>query len=57
MQPPVPVPASTGVDGAGSASGALAPIVKRSVKKSIGMIVVCGEDHVRFTCQNECEDN
>ena len=39
MQPPVPVPASTGVDGAGSASGVLEVMAKRSAKKSIGMIM------------------
>ena len=42
MQPPVPPAASTGADGAGSASGVLEVMVKRSTKKSIGVIVVCG---------------
>jgi hypothetical protein len=37
IQPPVP--ASTGADGAGSASGVLEVMVKRSTKKSIGVIV------------------
>ena len=42
MQPPLPPPAaSTGADGEGSASGVLEEMVKRSTKKSIGMIV-CG---------------
>ncbi|KAI0271849.1 hypothetical protein BGY98DRAFT_936980 [Russula aff. rugulosa BPL654] len=35
MQPPVPPAASTGADGAGSASGVLEVMVKRSTKKSI----------------------
>ena len=39
MQPPVPPAASTGADGAGSASGVLEVMVKRSAKKSIGVIV------------------
>ena len=42
MQPPFPPPASTGADGAGSASGLLEVMVKRSTKKSIGVIVWCG---------------
>ena len=41
MQPPVPPAASTGADGAGSASGVLEVMVKRSAKKSIGMIMWC----------------
>jgi hypothetical protein len=41
MQPPVPPAASTGADGAGSASGVLEVMVKRSTKKSIGVIVWC----------------
>ena len=41
MQPPVPPAASTGADGAGSASGVLEVMVKRSTKKSIGMIMWC----------------
>ena len=40
MQPPVPPAASTGADGAGSASGVLEVMVKRSAKKSI--CVMCG---------------
>jgi hypothetical protein len=41
MQPPSPPAASTGADGAGSASGVLVVMVKRSTKKSIG-VIVCG---------------
>jgi hypothetical protein len=41
MQPPPPPAASTGVDGAGSASGVLEVMVKSSTKKSIG-VIVCG---------------
>jgi len=42
MQPPLPPPAaSTGADGEGSASGVLEVMVKRSTKKSIGVIVWC----------------
>ena len=42
MQPPLPPPAaSTGADGAGSASGVLEVMVKSSTKKSIG-VIVCG---------------
>jgi hypothetical protein len=40
-QPPEPPPKSTGVDGAGSASGVLEVMVKRSAKESIGMIMWC----------------
>jgi hypothetical protein len=40
MQPPSPPAASTGADGAGSASGVLEVMVKRSTKKSI--VIVCG---------------
>ena len=43
MQPPVPPAASTGADGAGSASGVLEVMAKRSTKKSIWYDdVVCG---------------
>ena len=42
MQPPLPPPAaSTGAEGAGSASGALEVMEKSSAKKSIGVIVWC----------------
>jgi hypothetical protein len=42
IQPPLPPPAaSTGADGEGSASGVLEEMVKRSTKKSIGVIVWC----------------
>ena len=42
MQPPLPPPAaSTGAEGAGSASGVLEVMVKSSAKKSIGVIVWC----------------
>jgi hypothetical protein len=39
MQPPLP--ASTGADGAGSASGVSKVMEKRSAKESIGVIVWC----------------
>ena len=40
MQPPLlPPAASTGAEGEGSASGVLEVMVKRSTKKSIGVIV------------------
>ena len=43
MQPPVPPAASTGADGAVSASGVLEVMAKRSTKKSIWYDdVVCG---------------
>ena len=52
MQPPVPPAASTGADGAGSASGVLEAMVNRSAKKSIGVIVWWVVRQMRWNCSD-----